>query len=766
MSFLDNLLGFLSTKTIKPISNAIGSFIPNQDYSYLNDQLNYLDQYTQWTYKAIKTKADSLVKFVPRLAYGYGDQKKYVDRKKDNLIDMLYKFNKFSSLSEGRRLTRIHQDLTGTAYWLITMNSYKDYEFFIIDPMRVSIISDQYGLPKKYRYDTVDGESVELDTDQLIVFREPNPQNWQMGYGTLQASRYEHNSYELASKYNMNMFGNSGRPDGFLAVDGIDDTQTKRLQKMIDSKYKGVKNARRLGIINFIPEFIEISKAQKELDFVASMQMLRDNILSYHGVPKPLVGLTDSTFTNSKEAQRVFQLYTLEPILEIEATTLTEQLVPLFYEDTFNYYFEPQDPNEIDEKLQAEIATMLKREKVITQNEAREMVGKEAVEGGDEFEEAVDLQEQNNDEIEKYLKDKKITKKKYTKGVDLTKDMAREMKKAMYLQKTLQKETNFSSAMKDAFENQAKRVIEKIVSNTGKGAFNTKEERIHIEKDLKPTYIDIATEVNNESNIEIKSQLLMYNKSLYETFEAKKMSGDEQLELMKRLGYFADEVNDVTKGKLFEAFSIAINENLGVDDTKRLVRDIFNGFIDGEGNIQVLKGFNVYEEAVSVTNDGNVVIGSANRYNKMLENITNNLKGEDAKSAMMALRGVIDKADPIGQQVDELLSTLYSIPKEKGITYARVENIARTEVGAIKGLVNRNKYDNNDVVEGSEWLSAGDGHHVRDSHAKADGQVVKKGESFIVGGEKLDYPCDSKGSAENVCNCRCDVLPVVKKLQI
>ena len=48
----------------------------------------------------------------------------------------------------------------------------------------------------------------------------------------------------------------------------------------------------------------------------------------------------------------------------------------------------------------------------------------------------------------------------------------------------------------------------------------------------------------------------------------------------------------------------------------------------------------------------------------------------------------------------------------------------------------------------------------RDSHIAANNQIRDVDQPFDVGGEKLMYPGDPSGSADNVINCRCASLPV------
>lgn len=60
-----------------------------------------------------------------------------------------------------------------------------------------------------------------------------------------------------------------------------------------------------------------------------------------------------------------------------------------------------------------------------------------------------------------------------------------------------------------------------------------------------------------------------------------------------------------------------------------------------------------------------------------------------------------------------------------------------------------------------KWVDVGD-NKVRLAHQEANGQVRPIGDSFLVGGEWLRYPGDSKGSPENIINCRCSLLTFIE----
>ena len=60
-----------------------------------------------------------------------------------------------------------------------------------------------------------------------------------------------------------------------------------------------------------------------------------------------------------------------------------------------------------------------------------------------------------------------------------------------------------------------------------------------------------------------------------------------------------------------------------------------------------------------------------------------------------------------------------------------------------------------------EWRATYDD-RTRPSHKKADGQKVAVGEKFKVGEAELECPGDPHGPYDEICNCRCTLVPVVE----
>jgi len=90
-----------------------------------------------------------------------------------------------------------------------------------------------------------------------------------------------------------------------------------------------------------------------------------------------------------------------------------------------------------------------------------------------------------------------------------------------------------------------------------------------------------------------------------------------------------------------------------------------------------------------------------------------------------------------------------------GMGVYRANLISRTEVHRVAGFANEAVAENMNI-DGTvkEWVAIQDA-RTRVSHSIASGQRVALEEFFVVGGERLKYPGDPRGSAGNTINCRC-----------
>lgn len=146
---------------------------------------------------------------------------------------------------------------------------------------------------------------------------------------------------------------------------------------------------------------------------------------------------------------------------------------------------------------------------------------------------------------------------------------------------------------------------------------------------------------------------------------------------------------------------------------------------------------------------------------KGLAKIANHLhKSTDAilKTTSEQIRATLEEGFLDGEGVEALSSRirdLYDgISRGRALTIARTETVAPANDGTFQGYKQAG-------VERKEWIATDD-ELTRDTHAAAEARgPIPIDEDFEVGDDLMAYPGDERGSAENVCNCRCTIAGVM-----
>lgn len=117
-------------------------------------------------------------------------------------------------------------------------------------------------------------------------------------------------------------------------------------------------------------------------------------------------------------------------------------------------------------------------------------------------------------------------------------------------------------------------------------------------------------------------------------------------------------------------------------------------------------------------------------------------------------------AEDEGYSIDQIVEQLGEYYDERMKPY-QLERIARTTLGGAQNAAAIEAYRQSGVASGSQWISALLS-VTRPAHRAAHGQYRALGELFFVGGEYIRYPGDPDGSAGNIVNCLCSVIPVIE----
>jgi SPP1 gp7 family putative phage head morphogenesis protein len=454
-------------------------------------------------------------------------------------------------------------------------------------------------------------------------------------------------------RYNQNLFGNMGSLQGFMVFENISEDERQRAEEIMKEKYTGTRNAGKVGIINRKFDWIELGKAPKELEFLGSYEAMRDTVLAIQGVPKDMV-VGGSTFENAKEAQRIFQMYTIRPLVEQIQNALNRQLMNKYSNQSLIVF---DNPVEADKKIDTDIISKQYQAGIITLNEARQALGYSVLDYGDELINSNKKQKEVFEKIENIINEHEQEKK--TKQVN---EIREKIRTELNL-KQLETENQILPEIQKAFENQKNRILKKI---------------------------------KNKKNITINFFNIDWTKEDVEFYNDFKAIVDYIIQV------YEQQVSD------FIGFKTKLEQEK-IEQIKKEEQEIVK-FINQTTRIELQK----------IVNDA------------ILNNLT----------------------------IDDLIEEIKKLYNQYSIS--RAETIARTETTRIKSFTQKNLYEASDAVEQLQWLSAKD-KNTRLEHARADGQIINKGEKFYVGGEFLEYPGDRRGRPHNTINCRCDVIPLLKK---
>lgn len=130
----------------------------------------------------------------------------------------------------------------------------------------------------------------------------------------------------------------------------------------------------------------------------------------------------------------------------------------------------------------------------------------------------------------------------------------------------------------------------------------------------------------------------------------------------------------------------------------------------------------------------------------------NKLAGDIADSTRKKISKVISDGLGKNEHPDKIAKSIREAVE--GLAPWRANTIARTETHAAAMTGEITAVEADGVAKTKEWVSTND-ERTREDHDAANGQIVNMESSFIVGGERLDYPGDPSGDPGQIINCRC-----------
>jgi len=302
------------------------------------DKQAYINNFTSWVYSAVSCIARHTAKVDIKL-YKQTSEKKGKESWEEifehPFLDLLKNPNPWMDMYYIKYLTEVYLGILGNAYWYLPKNK-------LGQPGQIIPLLAQKVIPytknqieiDHYEY-LVGTNIVNFSPDEVLHFKEPNPNSLIMGLSPLDALLLSVDTNRAMMEYSMSLFEQGAFFGTIVKVPkDISEQDYIRLKQEIKEQFTGVGKAGRTKIIHGDIQVDSLVKTMAELDFEAGRRLTKKDILEGYGVPEFKLGEGASTASTSRatayELDRVFIEETIQPRLIRRDSVLNKFLLPVW----------------------------------------------------------------------------------------------------------------------------------------------------------------------------------------------------------------------------------------------------------------------------------------------------------------------------------------------------------------------------------------------------------------------------------------------------
>lgn len=615
-------------------------------------------------------------------------------------LQVLKKPNRFMSQFQLLWKTAAYLELTGRCFWYIAKDRLgRPKEIWCLNPLDIWIKPDKDNYIAGYLY-KAGAIQIPLEVDEVIFFSLPDLLNPYSGKGPAQAAANDLEAEKYTSQYVRNFFYNDARPSGIVTFPEINDDDYDRAKEEWNDKYKGVENSNKMAFIRGEGvTFTPITMNIKDLDVSALKDKSRDGILGTFGVPKSILGITDDVNrANAETAEYTFAKHTIKPILQLVMDILNNEFVPMFGTDEELRYTDPVPENKDFTKSVLDSQV----DKSITKNEVREVLNK--------------LMGWNL---------------KPLPGGDVIYQPVSQQPMGTALPSPVKPQDN-NNSNSDGPPNEpeksfkknkfSKAVRKRIAWHVNKNNETRHEQFLKMAAPLEKEFNSIITDYFKSMQKDVVNKVLNGSKDPVDLSKWNKVLQDKTVGLYVK----CFKIGGQAIVQEFKSIGRAIHKDTGVDF------DIKNPKVQAKIQSKVSKITKVNED-------------TKQRIKDVIDEMYNSDDGFTIK----------DIAEKIG---DEGFSEFND---SRAKVVAQTETLTSLNQATIEGYK-----QNSDLIDGKAWLSNMD-NKTRETHAQAaidysEDSPIAVDEYFNCGGYDCECPGDDSLPPEEVVNCRCCMMPVVK----
>lgn len=683
----------------------------------ISDKL--LKSFVGWVYANVSVLAEEISKMefeLYQIKVSTKGEVEFVRIDTHPLLDLLDRFNPFTTISEAMYMTEAHLELAGDTFYLLD-KPIAPTKMFILQPDRMEVepgeAEEGYNI-RKYKYRPYEEKGrknvIEYDPDYIIQIKNPNPNNPYRGKSVVEAAANAIDIDNLAELFLKQFFTQGAVPNFALSSDQrISEEDIKRMQAEIKRNYGGFRNAFKAMVLGGGLKPVSIQQTGKEMQLIEIEQAMRDKIMALFKNTKASLGIVEDVNRANAEATLLsWKQSVIKPKMQRIVDTLNEFLVPRFGDNLLLTFEDPVPEDEASDIAKIKDLMAVNTRQVITVNEAREMLDLDPI-----ADPAFDTITANDTPAVQ-----PIVQESWPKNVSNVDYKAHFRRLKIY-----DRQAQFRDIYKRA-RDVAERLVQKRL-NSAKTAKARKEAEAQ-----KYSYM------NNTEALEYWSKLIQITEVLEDQFAYK----IDKFILALEERAIANLHNAVPKGikkkvKAFDLFDEKAEVQAGIDLFTPLVEELAT--LSGSEAYKVLNVSGLYNPSANLRQ----------RVARAVEEFTQSFIHTDREKLTNILTTGLEEGQSIAQIERAIRDKFGQFRKEQTRVIARTETLRASSEGSLDA------YKQSGVVQAKQWLTAPD--CIDPLCLEQDGRIVGLSRNFF----DTDYGSGQQPPLHP--NCRCVLLPVL-----
>ena len=277
------------------------------------------------------------------------------------------------------------------AYWLKTRITPESNGLVRIPPQIVTPEGDNWLTPNGFKVDGTSGTRI-YKADEVVYFRGYGLDK-DIGISPLEALRRTLREEYAAGEMREQVMRNGARMSGYLErpkdAPEWSDTARDRFKRNWQAQYSGSgPGAGGTPILEDGMQFKPVSQTARDLQYIESRKLTREEVAAAYFVPPPMIGILDhATFSNITVQQRMLYTETLGPWLSMIQEEIELQLLKDFEPEPKRFYVEFNLREKLSGAFEERADAIAKAVggPTMTINEARALDNRPPIDGGDEL---------------------------------------------------------------------------------------------------------------------------------------------------------------------------------------------------------------------------------------------------------------------------------------------------------------------------------------------------------------------------------------------